>query len=139
MFTTSSLALICLLKSHSFFRPTASDHSQSDHKTKSSFPWRYHCCRLHTMILPSGNCSNSSCSSRHRTRPSLTSSRTWRARGWSMLSGRPQRLSVYQQDIWTNNDLEGWHRRLNNVANAARRRFCVLQLDCSCTPSSNYQ
>jgi len=38
----------------------------------------------------------------------------------------PEMLSVYQQQVRTNNDLEGWHRRLNNVARRANLPFYLL-------------
>ena len=38
----------------------------------------------------------------------------------------PATLSVYQQEVRTNNDLEGWHRRLNSVARRANVQFYVL-------------
>jgi len=38
----------------------------------------------------------------------------------------PAMLSVYQQQVRTNNDLEGWHRRLNNVARRANMSFYLL-------------
>ena len=38
----------------------------------------------------------------------------------------PARWSVYMQDIRTNNDLEGWHRRLNNHARRGQIQFYLL-------------
>jgi len=38
----------------------------------------------------------------------------------------PEMLSVYQQQVRTNHDLEGWHRRLNNVARRANLPFYLL-------------
>jgi len=39
----------------------------------------------------------------------------------------PATLSVYEQNVRTNNDLEGWHRRLNNIARRANvQQFYVL-------------
>jgi len=38
----------------------------------------------------------------------------------------PAMISVYQQQVRTNNDLEGWHRRLNNVARRANVPFYLL-------------
>ena len=38
----------------------------------------------------------------------------------------PATISVFQQQVRTNNDLEGWHRRLNNVARRANVPFYLL-------------
>ena len=39
---------------------------------------------------------------------------------------RPQHWSVFDRDIRTNNDLEGWHHRLNNRAQKSNLRFYAL-------------
>ena len=39
---------------------------------------------------------------------------------------RPDRWSVFMKDVRTNNDLEGWHRRLNNHARRGQIQFYLL-------------
>ena len=38
----------------------------------------------------------------------------------------PDRWSVFQRSVWTNNDVEGWHRRLNHNARPAKLPIYML-------------
>ena len=39
---------------------------------------------------------------------------------------RPERWSIFSREVRTNNDLEGWHRRLNNNARRGQIQFYLL-------------